>query len=115
MGSLGAILDQYFALFVQGPRGQFSWRGQYQNGTQGPSSVWAEPPRPRGVPQDLRAVCHYQGSILVYLFFAKISELFFYVVGIADARHRHTCPEVLRPPFPRDAPGDTEFVGVGVS
>ena len=77
MGSLGAILDQYFALFVQGPRGQFSWRGQYQNGTRGPSSVWAEPPRPRGVPQDLRAVCHYQGSILVYLFFAKISELFF--------------------------------------
>ena len=65
--------------------------------------------------QDLRAVCHYQGSILVYLFFAKISELFFYVVGIADARHRHTYPEVLRPPFPRDAPGDTEFVGVGVS
>ena len=115
MGSLGAILDQYFALFVQGPRGQFSWRGQYQNGAQGPSSVWAEPPRLRGVPQGLRAVCLYQGSILVYLFFVKISELFFSVVGIADDRHRHTCPEALRPPFPQDATGDTEFVGVGVS
>ena len=100
MGSLGAILDQYFALFVQGPRGQFSWRGQYQNGTQGPSSVWAEPPRPRGVPQDLRAVCHYQGSILVYLFFAKISELFFMssvspTPGIGTPTRR-SCD----PPFP---------------
>ena len=41
-------------------------------------------------------MCLYQGSILVYLFFVKISELFFSVVGITDGRHRRTYLEALR-------------------